>query len=111
MKTLIVILTLTFFSTAANADAKMDYQSYCATYGTMFRSIAAWRDQGTPPENTLGLISGVKGIPQQVKKDSIQKVYFDKSFKDSRGVEFGHQMRLSCLAEKPELSPLNRNTN
>jgi hypothetical protein len=111
MKTLIAILILTFFSTVANADAKMDYQSYCATYGTMFKSIAAWRDQGTSPENTLGLISGVKGIPQQVKKDSIHTVYFDKSFKDSRGVEFGHQMRLRCLGEKPALSPLNRGSN
>lgn len=108
MKTLIAILTLTFFSTTATADARMDHQSYCANYGAMFKSIAAWRDQGTSPETTLGLISGVKGIPQQVKKDSIQAVYAEKSFKESRGTEFGHQMRLRCLAEKPALSPLKQ---
>lgn len=100
MKKITVTLLLSISSAFAHADANMDRQSYCASYGAMFTSIAAWRDQGAKPEHTLDMIIGVKGIPLQVKKDAIQTVYFDKALANSRGKEFGHQVRLSCLAEK-----------
>jgi hypothetical protein len=96
----IIAALLLLVSSLAHADANMDRQSYCANYGAMFTSIAAWRDQGEPPERTLDLIAGVKGIPLQVKKDSINAIYFDKSLAHSRGRAFGQQVHLNCLAGK-----------
>jgi long-subunit acyl-CoA synthetase (AMP-forming) len=100
MKTIIATLALLIVSTAAYANANVDQQSYCSNYASMLKSIAAWRDQGMSPEKTLDLMRGVKGISPQEKKDAINAVYFDKSLANSRGTEFGNQVRLNCLAEK-----------
>ena len=102
MKTFIASLVFFLAATTAYADANMDQQSYCSNYGSMLKSIAAWRDQGMSPEKTLDLMRGVKGISPQEKKDAIQAVYFDKSFANSRGTEFGNQVHLDCLAKKPK---------
>ena len=100
MKKIIASLVFVLASATAHANADMDRQSYCSNYASMLKSIAAWRDQGVTPEKTLELMRGVKGISLQEKKDAINAVYFDKSFADSRGTEFGNQVRLNCLAEK-----------
>ncbi len=105
MKIIIAAFTLTLASAIAHADANMDRQSYCSNYAGMFKLIAAWRDQGVQPERTLELIRGVKGIPLQVKQESIKTVYFDKSLANARGVEFGNQVRLDCLARGVEYAP------
>lgn len=102
MKTIIAAFMLILTSAIAHADTNMDRQSYCSSYASMFKSIAAWRDQGMQPEKTLELIHGVKGIPLQVKQESIKAVYFDKSLANARGPEFGNQVRLDCLAGKVE---------
>ncbi len=100
MKKIIVCVLLVLSSAAAQANAEMDRQSYCANYATMLKSIAAWRDQGVPSEKALGLIRGVRGISVEDKKEAITAVYFDKSFANSRGKDFSNQTRTNCLAEK-----------
>lgn len=100
MKKIITSLMLLLVSAAGHANADMDRQSYCSNYASMLKSIAAWRDKGTSPEKTLELMRGVKGISPQGKKEAVNAVYFDKSFADSRGTEFGNQVRTNCLAEK-----------
>lgn len=100
MKKSIATFTLILASAIAHADSNMDKQSYCSNYATMFKSIAAWRDQGVQPDRTLELIRGVKGISPQVKQESVQAVYFDKALANARGPEFGNQVRLNCLAGK-----------
>ncbi len=98
MKTIATACLLLVCATA-RADASLDHQSYCYAYGTMFQTIAAWRDQGSRPENTLGLIAGLKGITVQEKKEAITAVYTDKAFATSRGPAFGLQMRQRCLQQ------------
>lgn len=100
MKKIIASLVFVLASATAHANADMDRQSYCSNYASMLKSIAAWRDQGMAPEKTLELMRGVKGISLQEKKDAINAVYFDKSYANSRGTEFGNQVRVNCLAEK-----------
>ena len=100
MKTIIASLVFVLASAAAHATPEMDRLSYCSNYSSMLKSIAAWRDQGMPPEKTLDLMRGVKGISLQDKKDAIATVYFDKAYANSRGTEFGNQVRLNCMAEK-----------
>lgn len=100
MKTIIASLVFLLASAAAHANADMDRQSYCSNYASMLKSIAAWRDKGMSPEKTLDLMRSVKGISPQGKKAAVDAVYFDKSFADSRGTEFGNQVRTDCLAEK-----------
>lgn len=97
MKTIVVALLLVLTCAMARADANMDRQSYCSTYGAMLQSIAAWRDQGSSQENTLKLMVGVKGISLQEKKDSINAVYTRKEFEGARGADFGLQMHRRCL--------------
>jgi hypothetical protein len=83
MKKIIASLVFVLASATAHANADMDRQSYCSNYASMLKSIAAWRDQGMAPEKTLELMRGVKGI-----------------YANSRGTEFGNQVRVNCLAEK-----------
>lgn len=108
MKTFIAALLLILTSAIVHADSNMDRQSYCSTYGAMIKSIAAWRDKGVSPETTLELITGVKGVTPQVKKDSIKTIYFDKSFTDLRGPELGNQVRLDCLAGQPGIKAVEK---
>lgn len=100
MKKIIVTCALVCTFSLAHADANMDRQSYCASYGTMFMTIAAWRDSGATPERTLSLLSGVKGVPQQVKEDSVTAMYHDKALANARGRKFGEQKHKECLAAK-----------
>lgn len=100
MKNFIASFLLIFVSATTHAGADMDRQSYCFNYASMLKSIAAWRDQGMAPEKTLEMIRGVKGISFQGKKDAINAIYFDKSYADARGTEFGNQARSHCLTQK-----------
>ena len=100
MKKIIATLALTCTVSIAHADADMNRQSYCASYGSMFMTIAAWRDTGATPERTLSLLSGVKGVPQQVKKDSVEAMYHDKALANLRGKPLGEQKHRECLAAK-----------
>ena len=100
MKTIIASLVFLLASSTAYGGVNMDQQSYCSNYGSMLKSIAAWRDQGMSPEKTLDLMRGVKGISPQEKKDAVHAISFDKSFANSRGTEFGNQVHLDCLAKK-----------
>tara|TARA_R110001599_G_scaffold64023_5_gene179786 strand:+ start:97684 stop:97995 length:312 start_codon:yes stop_codon:yes gene_type:complete len=100
MKKIIVGLVLAGTFVVAHADADMNRQSYCASYGAMFMTIAAWRDTGATPERTLSLLSGVKGVPQQVKKDSVDVMYQDKTLANARGTKLGEVRRKECLDAK-----------
>jgi hypothetical protein len=100
MKKIIVGLALACPLLAAHADADMNRQSYCSSYGSMFMTIAAWRDAGAPPERTLGLLSGVKGVPQKIKEESVQAMYNDKSLANVRGPKLGERKHKECLAAK-----------
>lgn len=100
MKKTATSFLLTFTCAMANADANIDRQSYCFTYGAMFQTIAAWRDQGASTEHTLKLITGVKGIPLQEKKDAIAAVYTDAQFKNAHGPKLGTEMRQRCLQQE-----------
>ncbi len=100
MKTIIATLVLVLASATAQANTKIDQQSYCFSYASMVKSIAAWRDQGMSPEKTLELMRGVKGISPQEKKDAINAVYFDKSLANARGTALEDQTRSHCLANK-----------
>jgi len=102
MKTLIATLLFTLVTASAHADANMDRQSYCGNYGTMFSTIAAWRDRGTSQETTLKMIVSVKGISPQAKKDAVQAVYSDKNLQSVRGPALAQQVQTSCLAAKTE---------
>lgn len=102
MKTIIASLVLVLASATAHANAKIDQQSYCFNYASMFKSIAAWRDQGVSPEKTLALMRGVKGIPMQDKKDAVHSAYFDKSLANVRGAELENQVRSKCFADIPK---------
>lgn len=100
MKKIIVGLLLAGTCFAAYADADMNRQSYCASYGSMYMTIAAWRDNGANPERTLSLLSGVKGVPPQVKKESVEKMYKDKTLANARGSKLGEEKRKECLDAK-----------
>lgn len=100
MKKITIILLLSLIAPIANASTELDRQSYCASYGVMFQTIAAWRDQGSSPERTLELIMGIKGISIQEKKDAISAVYTDKTYAGERGPALGHKMRQQCLTAK-----------
>lgn len=100
MKKITIILLLSLIVPLASASTELDRQSYCASYGAMFQTIAAWRDQGSSPERTLELIMGIKGLPIQEKKDAINAVYTDQTYSGQRGSALGHRMRQQCLAAK-----------
>lgn len=100
MKKIIIGLALLGPLLAAHADADMNRQSYCSSYGSMFMTIAAWRDAGASPARTLDLLSGVKGVPQKVKEESVVLMYNDKALANERGSRLGEQRRKECLAAK-----------
>ena len=100
MKKITIMLLLAASSTTSHAWPELDRQSYCANYGAMFQTIAAWRDQGSRPDHTLEMIRGLKGISVQEKKDAINTVYVDQAFSGARGTTLGDRMRQRCLAEK-----------
>lgn len=100
MNRITIILLLWLLAPIANAGPELDRQSYCASNGAMFQTIAAWRDQGSKPERTLELIMGIKGIPVQEKKDAINAVYTDQAYAGARGTALGQKVRQQCLASR-----------
>jgi hypothetical protein len=103
MKTIAMMLLLSATCASATARTELDRQSYCASYGEMFQTIAAWHQHGSSPADTLRMIVGVKGISPQQKKDAVNAIYADTIYKGKHGPAFGQQIRQDCLNEKSDI--------
>ena len=88
-------------SNAANAQKALRNRT-CAAYASLFKAIAAARDQGENPGQGLEDTARFAHIPLYARKNAVRLVYFDPGFKKLSGQALALQVFQVCVYGPPD---------